>query len=221
MIPWDRIRYSVWAPIYDRLVERMDFGPARRRSIEALALAPGDRVLIVGAGTGLDLEYVPDAVSVVAVDVMPAMLARLERRAASLPGRTDARVMDARRLEFADASFDAVIAHLVIAVMPTPERGMREIDRVLKPGGRVAIFDKFLRAGEAVTPLRRLVNVVARPLFSDMNRRLEPLLDGTALHIERDEPAGFGGWYRVITLRKRQSLGSTLVRLKADTTNGS
>jgi phosphatidylethanolamine/phosphatidyl-N-methylethanolamine N-methyltransferase len=202
MISWDRIRYSVWAPIYDRLVARMDFGPARRRSIEALALAPGDRVLIVGAGTGLDLEYVPAGASVVAIDITPAMLARLERRAASRAGRTDARVMDARRLEYADASFDAVIAHLVIAVMPEPERGVREIDRVLKPGGRVAIFDKFLREGEAATPVRRLVNLIARPLFSDMNRRLEPLLAGTALRIERDEPAGFGGWYRVIALRK-------------------
>ena len=203
MISWDKIRYSVWAPIYDRLVARMDFGPARRRSIDALALAPGDRVLIVGAGTGLDLDYVPEAVSVVAVDITPAMLARLERRAASRPGPTEARVMDARRLEFADGSFDAVIAHLVIAVMPNPDRGLQEIDRVLKPGGRVAIFDKFLRDGEAATPLRRLVNVIARPLFSDMNRRLEPLLPGTALGVERDEPAGFGGWYRVITLRKR------------------
>ena len=207
MISWDRIRYSVWAPIYDRLVARMDFGPARRRSIEALALAPGNRVLIVGAGTGLDLEFVPAGVRIVAIDITPAMLARLERRATSRHGPTEARVMDARRLEFADASFDAVIAHLVIAVMPEPERGMREIDRVLRPGGRVAVFDKFLRDGETATPVRRLVNVIARPLFSDMNRRIEPLLDGTALHIERDEPAGFGGWYRVITLRKVSTTG--------------
>jgi ubiquinone/menaquinone biosynthesis C-methylase UbiE len=162
-------------------------------------------VLIVGAGTGLDLEFVPAAVSVVAIDVTPAMLARLERRAALRPGRTEARVMDARQLEFADASFDAVIAHLVIAVMPNPERGLREIDRVLKPGGRVSVFDKFLREGEAATPVRRLVNLIARPLFSDMTRRLGPLLDGTALRIERDEPAGFGGWYRIITLRKTRT----------------
>ena len=202
MISWDRIRYSIWAPIYDRLVARMDFGPSRRVAIDALALAPGSRVLIVGAGTGLDLEYVPAGVSVVAIDVTPAMLARLKRRAASRPGPIEARVMDARRLGFADASFDAVIAHLVIAVMPDPERGLREIDRVLKPVGRVSVFDKFLRDGEAASPVRRLVNLVARPLFSDMTRRLEPLLAGTALQIERDAPAAFGGWYRVITLRK-------------------
>ena len=200
---WDRIRYSLWAPIYDRLVARMDFGPARRRSIDALALAEGTRVLMVGAGTGLDLEYVPAAVSVVAIDITPAMLARLERRAASRARPTETRVMDARHLEFEDASFDAVIAHLVIAVMPNPERGLREIDRVLKPGGRVAVFDKFLRDQEKASPVRRLVNVIARPLFSDMNRRLEPLLTGTTLRIERDEPAAFGGWYRVVTLRKQ------------------
>ena len=204
---WDRIRYSVWAPVYDRLVARVDFGPARRKSIEALRLLPGERVLMVGAGTGLDLDYVPDGVAVVAVDITPAMLARLERRAVGRSGPTKVRVMDARRLEFPDASFDAVIAHLVIAVMSNPERGLREIDRVLKPAGRVAVFDKFLREGEAATPIRRLVNLIARPLFSDMNRRLEPMLTGTSLRIERDESAAFGGWYRVITLRKVSTAG--------------
>jgi ubiquinone/menaquinone biosynthesis C-methylase UbiE len=201
-LSWNRIRYTVWAPIYDALASPAGFGAARRRSIDALQLAPGDRVLIVGAGTGLDLEYLPEDVSIVAVDVTPAMLSRLERRAVSGGRAIEARIMDARALEFADASFDAVIAHLVLAVMPEPERGVREIDRVLKPGGRVAVFDKFLAEGAVAPAGRRLLNLIARPLITDLNRRLGPLLKGTRLSPERDEPAAFGGWYRVITLRK-------------------
>jgi ubiquinone/menaquinone biosynthesis C-methylase UbiE len=110
--------------------------------------------------------------------------------------------MDARQLAFPDSSFDAVVMHLILAVMPEPERGLREAVRVLKPGGRIAVFDKFLRDEEHPSLKRRLLNVLAKPLFSDLNRRLGPMMTGTRLVIERDEPAAFGGTYRVVTLTK-------------------
>jgi phosphatidylethanolamine/phosphatidyl-N-methylethanolamine N-methyltransferase len=199
---WDRLRYTVWAPIYDVLASPVGFGPARRRSIDALELRPGDRVLLFGAGTGLDLEFLPPGVQVTAIDVTPAMLARLERRAAVRKIPVDVHVMDGRQLALPDESVDAVIAHLVLAVMPEPERGVREIARVLKPGGRVGVFDKFLPEGERPSIGRRLLNLVARPLFTDLNRHLGRLIAGSGLEVIRDEPAAFAGWYRVITLRK-------------------
>ena len=167
------------------------------------SLLPGERVLLVGAGTGLDLPHLPPGTRIAAIDVTPAMLDRLRRRAQRLGLEVDARVMDARRLDFPADAFDAVVMHLIVAVMPEPALGLREAARVLAPGGRVAIFDKFLAAGEAVSPRRRLLNVVAKPLFSDMNRRLEPLLQGLPLVVERDEPAAFNRMYRVVLLRKR------------------
>jgi ubiquinone/menaquinone biosynthesis C-methylase UbiE len=199
---WNRLRYTVWAPWYDRLVGLVGFDDARRRSIERLGLEPGQRVLIAGAGTGLDLPHLPDTIDITAVDVTPAMLARLRRRATALGRTVQIQTMDVRRLSFADASFDAVVLHLILAVMPEPLRGLREAARVVKPGGRVAVFDKFLRRDERLSFRRWLLNLVARPLFSDVNRRFEPLLEGSGLRVEQDEPAGFGGMYRVITLRK-------------------
>ena len=200
---WNRLRYTVWAPIYDALASPVGFDRARQRSIDGLGLGPGDRVLMVGAGTGLDLEFLPKDVQVTAIDVTPAMLSRLAHRAAALQIAVDAEVMDARHLALPDRSVDAVIAHLVLAVMPEPERGVREIARVLKPGGRVAVFDKFLPEGARPSIGRRLLNLVARPLFTDLNRHLGRIIAGSGLEVIRDEPAAFAGWYRVITLEKR------------------
>lgn len=204
MLPemWNRLRYTFWAPMYDAMARAAGFEAARRRSIEQLHLRRGQRVLIDGAGTGLDLEYLPREIDVTAIDITPAMLNRLKSRAARTGASVSARIMDARQLAFPDASFDAVVMHLILAVMPEPDRGLREAARVLKPGGRMAVFDKFLRDDERVSFKRRILNAIAKPLFSDMNRRLGPLVAGTGLAIESDTPAAFGGMYRVATLYK-------------------
>jgi phosphatidylethanolamine/phosphatidyl-N-methylethanolamine N-methyltransferase len=199
---WDRIRYTLWAPVYDRIAGAAGFDNARRRSIERLQIQAGDRVLIVGAGTGLDLPHLQADADVTAIDITPAMLKQLETRAARSGRTVTARVMDARRLAFPDESFDAVIMHLIVAVMPGPLEGLREAARVLKAGGRMAVFDKFLGETERLSLKRRLLNLIAKPLFSDMNRRIEPLVAQTPLQIEHDEPVAFGGLYRILTLRK-------------------
>jgi ubiquinone/menaquinone biosynthesis C-methylase UbiE len=202
MTMWNRLRYTVWAPAYDTIVGAAGFTTDRRLSIDRLQLASGDRVLIVGAGTGLDLDFLPSNVDVTAIDVTPAMLKHLEHRAARDGRSVTTRVMDARQLAFPDSSFDAVVMDLILAVMPEPERGLREAVRVLKPGGRIAVFDKFLQDQERPSLTRRLLNALAKPLFSDLNRRRGPLMAGTPLVIEYDEPVAFGGTYRVVTLMK-------------------
>ena len=199
---WNRLRYTVWAPVYDVIARAAGFDTARRLSIDRLRLGSGDRVLIVGAGTGLDLDFLPPNVHVTAIDVTPAMLRQLERRATRIGQSVTARVMDARQLAFPDSSFDAVVMHLILAVMPEPERGLREAVRVMKRGGRISVFDKFLRDEEYPSLKRQLLNAVAKPLFSDLNRRLGPLIAATPLVVEHDEPVAFGGTYRAVTLVK-------------------
>ena len=208
---WNRLRYSVWAPLYDAMFTWLPaFDQARRQSILELGLQRGDRVLLVGAGTGLDLAHIPSGIGVVAIDVTPAMLAKLRARAARLGVDVDARVMDARALALEPASFDAVVMHLILAVMPQPEMGLLEAERVLKPGGKVVVFDKFLPTGETPSLLRRLVNAVARLLFSDINRQLGPLVAPTSFVMERDEPSAFGGLFRVVTLKKPYGDGGSV-----------
>ena len=199
---WNRRRYTLWAPIYDLVVR---FGRQRRRSIALLDLKPGERVLIVGAGTGADLPFLPAGVSVLATDLTPAMLERARPRAR--PG-VELRVMDGQKLDLPDggpdAGFDAVILHLILAVIPDPVACLREAARVLKPGGRIAVFDKFLADDARPNLLRRAVNLPARVLASELNRRMGDILKsaGAPLAVERDEPAFLGDVFRILLLRK-------------------
>ena len=78
---WNRIRYTLYAPFYD-LAARW-FAGQRRRSIALLDLKPDERVLLVGAGTGLDLEFLPKNVIIEANDISPAMVHHMTRRAGS------------------------------------------------------------------------------------------------------------------------------------------
>jgi phosphatidylethanolamine/phosphatidyl-N-methylethanolamine N-methyltransferase len=195
---WNRLRYGLWSVGYDLVVR---FSAPRRRAVELLHLEPGERVLIVGAGTGADLPFLPGDVDVVATDLSAAMLTRARPKAGP---RVELRVMDAQVLDLADASFDAVLLHLVLAIVPHPVACLREAARVLRPGGRISVFDKFVRAGRRPSLPRRLANLPARLLASDLNRVLEEILAdaGAPLAVEHDEWTGPGGLFRVALLRK-------------------
>lgn len=195
---WNRLRYAVLAPVYDVAVARA-FAPARRRSFELLALQQGERVLVVGCGTGLDFGFVPPGVRLTAGDLTPAMVRRAKDRADALGlADADVRVLDAHRLDFPDGSFDAVVLHLLLAVVPDPVAVIREARRVLAPGGRVAVFDKFVADGERPSLVRRAANVVARIVATDLTRELGPLLAVGRLHAVHNEPAGPGSLFRIV-----------------------
>ncbi|TCP15110.1 phosphatidylethanolamine N-methyltransferase /phosphatidyl-N-methylethanolamine N-methyltransferase [Crenobacter luteus] len=196
----NRWRYTLYAPIYDRVAGA--FARQRRRAIALLAPQPDERVLIVGAGTGLDLDYLLAQRALTAIDLTPAMVDALAARAAHLGLAVDARVMDAEALAFPDESFDAVVLHLILAVVPDPVACLSEVERVLKPGGRVVVFDKFLPDGARPGLARRLLNLIARLVATDINRRLGDILAATRLTKIHDEDAGFGGFFRIALLRK-------------------
>lgn len=193
---WNRVRYSLYAPVYDQWVGRVGaFTRGRRRAHELAALRPGETVLVVAAGTGLDLPLLPAGVRVVAGDIAPGMIRRLRARAASLG--LDARVepMDAARLPLPDASVDCVLLHLALAVVPDPVAAIREAARVLRPGGRISVFDKFLPDDRRPSLLRRLVDVVANVVATRVNRQLGPLAAAAGLRIVAREPTGLGGFF--------------------------
>lgn len=158
-------------------------------------------MLLVGAGTGLDLEFMPPGPRLAAIDLTPAMLEILRQRAKRLGLQVDARVMDGQALEFADESFDLVILNLILAVIPDPVRCLREAARVLKPGGRVLIFDKFLPDARRPPLFFRMINPVLSFLGTEVTRQLGPILQGSGLSITHQEPAGGAGLLKIVMLK--------------------
>ena len=197
---WDRIRYTLYAPVYDPVVRRLDAG--RTRAFELANLQPGERVLIPGCGTGLDFPYLPDGIQVVAGDVAPGMIRAARAAAAGLQLDAEIRPLDAHQLDLPSDSFDAVLLHLLLAVVPDPEAAILETTRVLRPGGRVVIFDKFLPDGARPTLRRRLASALARVVATDLNRQLGPLLEVAGLSLVHREPVLFGGLFEAAVARK-------------------
>lgn len=198
--PVNQSVYPIYAPIYDRLFGTV-MKKARQRSVDLLSLQPGDHLLIPGIGTGLDLAYISAGVQVTGTDISPAMLSEAKRK--SYEG-LKLMEMDAQTLQFPDSSFDAVLLNLILSVVPDGKKCLQEAWRVLRPGGRIAIFDKFLPDHSRLTFSRGLLGGLIRLLGTDPNRRLMDLLGEIPDEsISTDESALLGGQYRVILLNKR------------------
>jgi phosphatidylethanolamine/phosphatidyl-N-methylethanolamine N-methyltransferase len=197
---WNRIRYTFYAPGYD-LAARI-FSKSRNQSIRGLEINPKDEVLIVGAGTGLDLEFIHEDCHITATDITRAMIERTLKKNIQYKRNLTAEVMDGQQLNFADQSVDKIILHLILAVIVDPISCIKECERVLKPGGSITIFDKFVPRGREISFLRRMLNPIANLFFTNINRLVEDIVAHTNLKIESDESVDFNGNFRIIRLRK-------------------
>ncbi|HET8791726.1 MAG TPA: class I SAM-dependent methyltransferase [Modicisalibacter sp.] len=198
---WNRLRYTLYAPVYDLVADRA-FRRARRRALSAVDWEPGQRVLIVGAGTGLDLPYLPRDIELHGSDLSPAMVARFRARADKLGFDFTAQAMDAERLDYPDGHFDVIIMHLIVAVMPRPERGLTEAHRVLAAEGQLCVMDKFQPDSHRAGWGRRALNLVACAIATDITRQAGPLLSGAGFVVERDEAVMMGSLFRALLARK-------------------
>jgi phosphatidylethanolamine/phosphatidyl-N-methylethanolamine N-methyltransferase len=193
--------YKLWAPVYDKVMEPFA-GKARRHAVALLNLQPGERVLLSGVGTGLDLPHIQAGVKAIGIDLSPAMLRKARKKAAERD--VTLREMNAQALDFSDSSFDVVILNLILSVVPDGVATFREAWRVLRPGGRAVIFDKFASEEGQLSAARRGLGKLISLFGTDPNRRLSEII-GTLpdLTIERDEPSLLRGQYRTVLLRKQ------------------
>ncbi|MFF0461409.1 class I SAM-dependent methyltransferase [Streptomyces mexicanus] len=162
-----------------------DDGPAYAAAVTALGLRPGDRVLDAGCGTGRALPALRAAVGaagvVVGVDLTPAMLQAAVRAGRDRDGRL--LLADVAALPLRPESLDAVFAAGLIAHLPRPAENLRELRRVVRPGGTLALFHPVGRAalaarqGRQITPddLRAEPNL--RPLLAEAGWRMTSYVD--------------------------------------------
>jgi phosphatidylethanolamine/phosphatidyl-N-methylethanolamine N-methyltransferase len=181
-----RKRYDRISPIYDLmevLVERSSYGGWR----ELLwSKVEGSRILEVGVGTGKNFPHYPENATVDAIDFSGGMLNRAVRRAEERHVDVHLRQMDVQSLTFENDTFDSVVDTFVFCSVPDPVRGLREVQRVCKPGGKVILLEHVLSANRVLAWAMNLMNpVVARSMGPNINRRTVENVRESGLVIER------------------------------------
>jgi phosphatidylethanolamine/phosphatidyl-N-methylethanolamine N-methyltransferase len=151
--------------VYEKLASVYDFTfgqvlhPGRVDAIERMGIRPGDRVLEVGVGTGINAALYPRDCSVTGVDLSSPMLEKARERVAR-KGVRNVRLlqMDAANLKFGDDTFDIVYAPYVISVVPDPVAVTREMCRVCRPGGRIVILNHFRSRNALLAWIERMIS---------------------------------------------------------------
>ena len=151
--------------VYEKLAKVYDltFGPTlhpgRLQAIQRMNIQPGERVLEVGVGTGINLSLYPKQAMVTGIDFSVSMLEKARDRVAR-KGLRNMRLlqMDAADLKFSDDSFDIVYAPYLISVVPDPVRVAREMRRVCRPGGRIIFLNHFLSPNPLLSRAERMIS---------------------------------------------------------------
>ncbi|MDE4305759.1 class I SAM-dependent methyltransferase [Phaeobacter gallaeciensis] len=194
--------YARWAPIYDRT-----FGAvtnAGRRRVVNYINRRGGSVLEVGVGTGLSLPHYGADLRVTGIDFSTEMLAKAENRVAEmgLANVAGLRQMDARDLDFPDASFDTVAAMHVLSVVPEPQKVMAEIARVLKPGGEVVISNHFKSTQGVLASLEKISAPFANVLGWHSDFEIGTILGEETLSLKEQESLPPFGMMTFLVLKK-------------------
>jgi ubiquinone/menaquinone biosynthesis C-methylase UbiE len=186
------------APRYDRQMnffDRVLFGDGREW---ACSQVQGE-ILEIAVGSGRNLAFYPDDVSLTAIEFSPEMLELARKRAAELDREVDLRLGDAQALGFADESFDAIVCTLALCTIPDPEKAVAEAHRVLRRGGQYRGFEHVRSPALPVRAVQRALDPLTVRFEGDHLVR-EPLeyLRPAGFEIEELERSKWGIVERVV-----------------------
>jgi phosphatidylethanolamine/phosphatidyl-N-methylethanolamine N-methyltransferase len=196
--------YELLAPVYDFVFDWI-FAPGRTAAIEQLALQRGDSILEVGIGTGLNLLLYPATCRLTGIDLSQEMLDKAVERVQTLAmPNVILKVMDATSMSFADNEFDKVVATYTISAVPDPVAVLREMRRVVKPGGILVILNHFRSERRVTGWIEDMLAPVCTRLGWKSNLPLAPLLEQVGLVPESIAHVNmFDGW-RLVTCINRK-----------------
>lgn len=196
-----RARYQRISPIYDKIEWLMErrFRPWCEKLWQ---FASGPKILEVGVGTGKNIDFWPLNCEITAIDLTPGMLELARQRVNTLNREADLRLGDVQHLEFPDATFDTVAATFVFCSVPDPIQGLREIGRVVRPGGQILLLE-HIRIDRPVigTLMDILAPLIVRLNGANINRRTLKNVEAAGLQIERVEDLDNIGMFKLICAR--------------------
>ena len=175
-MPTSLDRYERIAPFYDWLDLSLEYS-CYRRIRPLLFQSLSGRLLDAGVGTGRNFPFYPTGSYVVGIDFSPAMLACAERRTSrSNAALIELKTMDVTALDFPDQSFDAAVATFLLCVLPDESQvpALRELGRVVKPGGTIRLLNYVRPRGVVLGALAKLWQPFAAWAFAaSFDRRTE------------------------------------------------
>ncbi|MGQ7792357.1 class I SAM-dependent methyltransferase [Faunimonas sp. B44] len=197
-----RDAYRRWAPVYDLV-----FGKVMESGRLAAARAvsrPGAHILEVGVGTGIALPAYDRGCRVTGIDLSHEMLMRAAGRIREdrLSNVTGVAVMDAARLGFADASFDAAVAMFLITVVPDVPGVLAEMERVVRPGGDVVLVNHFAARSGPRAAIERFMAPHAHRLGWHPDFPIEAVTGQTRLALVETTPMSPLGIFTLLRFRK-------------------
>lgn len=198
-----RQAYRRWAGSYDAVFGGVS-GPARMRAVAAVNALPPGRVLEVGVGTGLALPHYRPEISVVGIDLSTEMLAKAREKVAAerLSNVESLLEMDAQALDFPDASFDSAVGMFVASVVPDAKAMLRELVRVVRPGGTILFVNHFRAAGGVRWAVERAMAPFSRRLGWHPDFAEETLLAGTEARVLGREACPPFGLFTLLRLSR-------------------
>lgn len=141
-------------------------GPFQRRLFDKME----GKILFGAAGTGLNFSNFPSWKEIIAVDCSEQMLARARPKAVRYEGTLSLQLADLERLEFTDETFDTVATASTLCSVRAPLQVLQELRRVLKPGGRLLLFEHVRSRNFLLGPMLDFLNFILKFLGSAMNR---------------------------------------------------